>query len=40
LWVAFVELAERQVVSFDKFVYVVYGGHLEITSTVDASCFP
>jgi hypothetical protein len=34
LGVAFHELVEPQLVSLDKFVYVVCGGHLGITSTV------
>jgi hypothetical protein len=34
LGVSFDELALRQVESFDEFVYIIYRGHLEITSIV------
>jgi len=40
LWVALHELIECQLVSLDKFVYIVCGRHLEVTSTIDASSFP
>jgi hypothetical protein len=29
------EVVEPQLVSLDEFVYIVYGGHLGVTSTVD-----
>ena len=36
----FDELSQRQVVSLDQSVYVVYGGHLGITSVADTLSFP
>jgi hypothetical protein len=40
LRVALHELVARSLESFDYFVEIVYGGHFDITSIVEAVSFP